>query len=400
MKARSIKTIIGCVLITAFCTSTYQTLTNYVVPLSQLLGASVGEVSLIYTYSGLAGLVCSLMLGKLVKKMKARVLMTVAALLLIAFHVSIYLATGLMLLYVASFLYGFATILGGFGLCLTVIAWWAGKNAGKAMSMLSVGLGLVTMVAAPIAAGSIETYGARNTALVQGLICGGVMLFAAWFLVSEHHNNYQTEQVQESEGQSSQTPEGMEMKAIFKTVPFWAVFLAILLFNLAISGFSNNAASLYQTMGVDAVNAAFGISAFNLAQILWAFAFGVVVDKYGPGLAVSVCAIFGAVTMVLATMLSGLPGVLIIACLIASMSIGGNIGAVTYPKLFGNRETGTLVGLASAAASMGGMFGAPVAAFLYDAAGSYDPYLYTGTALSLLCAFLIGYSVKKKPARK
>ena len=153
-------------------------------------------------------------------------------------------------------------------------------------------------------------------------------------------------------------------------------------------------------MGVDAVNAAFGISAFNLAQILWAFAFGVVVDKYGAGLAVSVCAIVGAVTMVLATMLSGLPGVLIIACLIASMSIGSNIGAVTYPKLFGNRETGTLVGLASAAASMGGMFGAPVAAFLYDAAGSYDPYLYTGTALSLVCAFLIVYSVKKKLAWK
>lgn len=57
------------------------------------------------------------------------------------------------------------------------------------------------------------------------------------------------------------------------------------------------------------------------------------------------------------------------------MSIGGNIGAVTYPKLFGSRETGTLVGLASAAASVGGMFGAQVAAFLYNTAGSYNPHL-------------------------
>ena len=397
IKIRSIKTILGCVLMTAACTSSYMTLTNYLVPLSLMLNASVGEISLIFTYSGLAGLVCSLALGKLIKLLKVRVLMTIAAVLCTVFHVCIYFATSPGLLYAASILFGVSTILGGFGLCLAVVSWWAGKNAGKATSLLSVGVGLVTTVAAPVVAGCIETYGPRNTALVQGLICGGIMLFAAWFLVSEHPSNYSQEYAPETGEQTDHALDGMAMKDILRTVPFWAVFLAIALFNLTISGFVNNAASLYQTMGVDAVNAAFGISAYNIAQSLWAFAFGTAVDKYGPGLVVSVCAVVGAVTMVLASMLSDMSGVLLVACMVASMSIGGNIGAVTYPKLFGSRETGTLVGLASAASSIGGMFGAPVAAFMYDASGSYDPYLYLATGISLLCAFLIMFSAKRKP---
>jgi nitrate/nitrite transporter NarK len=74
------------------------------------------------------------------------------------------------------------------------------------------------------------------------------------------------------------------------------------------------------------------------------------------------------------------------------------LGAVTYPRIFGTKNAGAVIGFANASGSVGAMLGAPIAGFILDTTGSYSLFMVIASVLVGLCVIFTftGVSLKKK----
>jgi len=159
-------------------------------------------------------------------------------------------------------------------------------------------------------------------------------------------------------------------------------------------GFTSNASAFFQSIGLDALQAALCISIVSAASIIWAPVFGTLFDRYGSVAGVMVCGLAGAIILVAASFIYGFFGAVIISLIVGALGVGAMLGPTTFSRLFGPTEAGSLVGFSNAAASIGVMLGAPLAGFIFDKAGSYNPYLWVAAALVVGSIALIALSMR------
>jgi len=393
---------IGSVAITMMGIGSYATVPVYLVPISQMLKVSIGQVALLFTFSSIASLSISFLLGTLLKKVKVRVLVPIAGLALALFFCSIYLANSITTIYIGSVVFGLSTVIAGYGIAQTEITWWFAKGRASIMSFLNIGVGVFGLILAPVVANAIGSFGVRNVALVQGISTGIGIILIGLFLLSEHPATYGMQpEGYEAPAASAQGVPAAEVKSLTvkqmtSTSSFWFIIVAVIFCGLALTGFTNNASAFYQSIGLDAVRAALCISIYNAVKLGWAPLYGVLVDKRGPGFATILCGTIGAVTFVAGTFLTGFVGAVIIAAFIGAISFSSMLGAISFPRVFGTKEAGTLVGFSNAASSIGAMLGAPIAGFIYDATGSYRQYLLIAAALIVFCAVFTAAGTSKK----
>jgi MFS family permease len=389
-------------IITSVTLTAYHTMPLYLLPVSELVGGTIGQAQLLITFCGLASMVASLFLGQLLKKFSARLLVVVAGAALTLFFLSIYVTHNMPLFYVGGVLLGFSIIVGGSGIAMTEINWWFAKDTAKLMSSLIVGVGVATMIASPIVAKAIEAFGARQVALVQGILMGGLVILPAISLLSEHPDHYGIviHEQAAADGLDNADETSLSLKNILSTPTFWIVMTAIFFGLFALTGFMNNSPAFYQTIGVDAVRSSIGISVFSVAILIWAPVFGFLVDKFGVRVASTICSLPAAVIFAAATMMRGFTSAMVIAALFSSLYFTSLLGPVLYPMIFGKKEAASLIGFANAGASVGGMLGAPVAGFIYDYFGSYNPFLILSSMLCVVTLFCVFLATGKNATEK
>ncbi|MCL2529278.1 MAG: MFS transporter [Coriobacteriia bacterium] len=392
---------IGSIVMTAVSIGSYMSLPVFLMPISEMTGASIGQVTLLFSFAAIASLLTSLLFGQILKVVRLKLLASLAGLAFALFFVGISLSTSIVVIYAAAVFFGFATVAGGYAASQTSIVWWYPKGTARIISFITVGVGIVAFILSPALASAIETFGVGPTALVEGLVGGAVMIFCALFLLAEHPNTYGVSVEQDAPDSLENDPEaapeivGLAMKDILKTPQFWLIFVACVIAVIAMTGFTNNASIFYQSIGLTPLQAAMGISVFSIATLVWAPLYGILVDKKGPAFGTLICGAISAAIMFAATVLTGMPGAMIIAAVAAAMCLCNMLGPVTLPRVFGTREAGSLVGLATAAGSIGAMLGAPIAGFILDSTGSYNPFLITAGILMILCVLFVFLGARK-----
>ncbi|MDR1185421.1 MAG: MFS transporter [Coriobacteriales bacterium] len=402
-KGRALKVAVGSIVMTAVSVGTYMSIPVYLLPISELTGSSVGQVTLFFSVAAIVSLLSSLFFGTLLKTLGIKVLATIAGVALAAFFIILSFTDNIIVVYIASIPYGFATVGGGYAASQTCITWWYPKGTAKIISFITVGVGIVAFILSPLLASSIAGLGIGITAFAEGVGGGIIMILCALFLLAERPEVYgfatgssdqaapEGQIVEETASQSAtKGPSNSGNSGNVLRVPqFWIIFLAGLLATTAMTGFANNASPFYQTIGCDPVQAAMGISVFNIAALAWAPLFGALVDKKGPGVGTLVCGGIGVVALLAATLITGFMGAMIVAAMVSSLNLAVMLGSVTYPRVFGTKEAGTLIGFANAAGSVGGIIGPPLAGFMFDAMDSYSPFMFVAGALMVICILLI-----------
>ncbi len=184
------------------------------------------------------------------------------------------------------------------------------------------------------------------------------------------------------------------------TPQFWLILVGAFFVVFTLTGYSSNAAVIYQSMGLSTAESSWCLSVYSIAALVWAPAFGTLVEKKGAHIAVPVLALVSAVTLVSATILVGFIPALVVSAFMASMSIASMFGSVTLPKVFGAKEAATLIGYANVCSSVSAMLAPPAAAFIFDKTGSYNAFLLAGAGLSVLCAVFIFIATSKKSIQK
>lgn len=407
-KSRARNTTMGAMLMTAFAIGSYVTIPVFVLPLITKFGVGAGEVTLIFMFAGIGGLVTSLLLGTLMKKIPVKILVVSAGILLALFFVVLGLSTSLNVIYVGAIIFGYTTTVGAFGVAQTVINWWNATNVAKKISLVSVAVGISGMVFPILSGVLINIIGFTATSIGIGLIAGSVMVVCGLFLISEHPSKYGMTAIgaeeaaqQAAQAQAEQKPEKyMSVKQIISTPYFWMIIAALFVMTLASTGFTNNAPTFYTTIGIDKTLSATLSGLTSGVSIILAMLFGVLVDKIGPVKSITIYGVAIALMFATAQFFSGPIGGGIIAVILGLKTMTGMIGSMTLPRLFGSKEAASVIGFSMVASNLGAMFGAPFAGFLYDASGDYNTFLVIAAALVLVAVLLINIGSGKKAYEK
>jgi MFS family permease len=395
---------IACVVMAIAATLPVASMTIFIVPMSQGLNASVGSVSLIVSVSAIGGLICSFLFGKLIKHFPTKLLIVAGGVLTALLLVSMSLSTNLIIIYACAFLQGFGLIIAGMSMAQTIISQWYIKARGTMMALILVFLMVAAAVAIPALAGVIENIGYQPVALWYGIIVGVAIVLLGIFCISfspEKHGikpwgyteGADTGGSSDAHGGGSTSGKAsvasLSSRQALATAPFWFIMLVSLIMSFAAQAAGSQASNFFQSIGLDPVEAGMAIAVNALVGIVFSLLFGIVADKLGPSVATVVNGVFGAAAFLLVFLWQGWTGAIISAVCFASLTaLSGVFAPTALVKLFGPKDSGTLIGFGHAAGNIGSFLGPVIAGSFFDYAGNYT-FIYFVIGVAVVIAIML-----------
>jgi len=404
-KRRANNTLLGSILIVAMELGTYVTLSNYVGDLCSKFNASVTQVVLIFTIASLVSLACNFVSAAVIGRLSAKVLTLIGTIGYIIFFICMAMGGNIAILYIGAFFFGISNTFACFTVLQPVITWWHTENLGKKIGYLSIGYCAAAMIFGFVVPRVLAALGFQTTVLLHGSITGIVMLFASLFLINNRPDTYGLKpygyvEVAAENGGASTTVTGLGLRDCLKTLPFWGIMLAIIACNLPSSGYSSNAAMMYQSFGLDPVKAGTMISIYNAMGIVWNYAYGAVSDKIGARKANIGFATFGMLVFLIGSFLTGMPAAILVAFAFGVLQFGGMIAAVSLTPIYGTKTIGTLVALGMVASSVATSVGPIIASSMFETAGTFSLFLRVSAVILVGLILLLAVSTSKKAIDK
>ncbi len=375
----------------------YASLTSvFIIPVTESLGVDRGQWMLYMTISALIGVVASPVIGKRMQKGSVRKWVSIGCLCGAGAYIIFSQSHSLIGFYIGAVFHGI-----GFAACapmpvsILINSWFGGKFKGTASGIAFVGSGLGGFILSPL----------LNSVIVAGGYSLGYLVLAGVYLIIllpmtlilavknpedkgfKRMGEVETEIVDESAVEKR----GMTASQAMKTGEFWLAILSCVLVVFASSAVLMNDIGYYVECGIDPTKAAsyhgimLGLLLFGKPII------GLLTDKLGIRISAPVSTFIFAATFLVMFLFGGSPTILIAGVFIC-YGLGAPSITVVPPLLingmFGEKDYGTLVGYTNMATSMGGAFGATIAAFIYDVTGSYVAFWGVATVGVAFAALL------------
>lgn len=402
-KSRANKSLVGSMLIIAMELGTLTTLSNYIGGLCEKFGASVTQIVLIFSIASVLSLICNLISAVAIAKVPAKLLVLIGCLGYIVFFVTAVLGKSVMVLYVGAACFGVGQTFACYTSLQPIITWWHVDNVGKKISFLSVAYCVAAVVFSLIIPRAINAVGFQKTLITHGVVGGAVMLLSTLFLISNKPESYGLKPYgyKETEGGAGQyTLSGLTVKQSLRTFTFWAIMIVSVLCGIAATGYMNNAALIYQSMGMDSVGAGNMIAVFSLVSIVWTFCYGAISDKLTPRKANLIYCLVDAAVFLIAAFVSGTGGCIFVAITFGVSTFYGMLPAVTFPTLYGTKAIGTLIALGMVASAGSAMVAPIIASVMYEKSGNFSSFLLLSGILLVLALILLAAATSKASLMK
>jgi MFS family permease len=242
---------------------------------------------------------------------------------------------------------------------VAVVGGWFERRRTLAIGVAVTGIGLGTLVVAPLAAALIEDLGWRDTHLLFGLVGAGVLLVCS---VVVARPPVQTGPAALTLGEAVRD---RDYRRLYVAMGLMAVALFVPFVHLP--GYAERA-------GVDEVAAAALVGVIGAASIAGRLVLGAVAARTGVVRAFRGCflAMGGSFALWL---VGGSYWVLVVFAVVLGLGYGGfvAIGPAVVAERFGTPRLGGLLGVLYTSVGIGSAFGAPLAGAAIDASGSYVP---------------------------
>jgi MFS family permease len=257
---------------------------------------------------------------------------------------------------------------------VAVVGGWFERRRTLAIGVAVTGIGLGTLVVAPLAAALIEDLGWRDTHLLFGLVGAGVLLVCSVVVARPPVHTGPAaltlgEAVRDRDYRRLYVAMGLMAVALF--VPF-----------VHLPGYA-------ERTGVDEVAAAALVGVIGAASIAGRLLLGAVAARTGVVRAFRGCflAMGGSFALWL---VGGSYWVLVAFAVVLGLGYGGfvAIGPAVVAERFGTPRLGGLLGVLYTSVGIGSAFGAPLAGAAIDASGSYVPAV-AGCLVLGLAAYLL-----------
>jgi MFS family permease len=359
------------------------------------LGYSRGEGSVAFSISVLMSGFAAPLVGMAITRFGVRRVMGAGNVLLVlglalmsrvteAWH--LYLIYGGMI--------GIAMVSAGFICVMTLANNWFIKRRGLALALCMAGVGVGTVILAPVNRALIESIGWRQAWLVMAGVAFIFALLPAILLARARPEDRgqlpdgaafpEGEEREEQAASGVVAPVDWEAKAALKTPAFWL----LVIFGTA-NFFTLNIVSTHQVahledIGISPVAAAGAIGLLVGVSTLGRVFGGVLGDRFEPRYVAAVAVALEVVGLIIFTNARMLP-LIYVYVVIYGLSIGALI--VLSPAIigafFGRKHYSTILGMSNAVSTLVAAAGPVFAGFVFDAAGSYLVPLVTAT---IFCA--------------
>ena len=368
----------------------------FVDPIIEEMEWSRTTVSGLYTAGSLTAAASMLLVGRLLDRYGARVLLTVVAVLFGLAALWMSTVDSRLELYL-----GFAAIriLGQGSLSLipsTMVAIWFVRLRGRAMAFSSLGIVLSQAAFPPLIFLLITEYGWRGAWVALAFIIWGVLLVPAVLLArrSPESVGLKTDAGRGAPGAVAEAVPSVHpsttdwtLHEAMRTRAFWLLMFASTAQSLIGTALIFHQVSLFSSKGLDTGVAAAVLSVMAPAALLGTFLAGYTTDKLPNRLLISAGQLV-LLTAMLLTFVIQVPVVAFVYGAILGFGAGFliTISSVIWPNYYGRSYIGSIRGVAASTTVAAAALGPLPFGFLFDITDSYTTAVLAFLALPASCA--------------
>ena len=332
----------------------------------------------------------NLFFGSLLHKLGVRKMVGVGILALIIQSVLSAVATNIWGFYAAGLFLGI-----GLAFCTTtmisfVIRRWCKENTGKILGFVlaanGVGAAAAAQVVSPIIYNPENPFGYRIAYLIMAACLAVVALIVLPLIKEQPEDGPSAKPVQKQA--KSRDWVGMEYADAKKKGYFYIAALCIFATGMCLQALSGIAAAHMKDVGLEPDFVARMVSLQALVMACTKFLTGVSYDKFGMRVTMTICDVAAVIATVLLTLTNATAtGMALAAAFAVMVALALPLETIMLSlfaaELFGNRAFPKTMGIFAAVNTAGYAVGNPVANWVFDSFGSYNPIILTFGAIML-----------------
>ena len=332
----------------------------------------------------------NLFFGSLLHKLGVRKMVGVGILALIIQSVLSAVATNIWGFYAAGLFLGI-----GLAFCTTtmisfVIRRWCKENTGKILGFVlaanGVGAAAAAQVVSPIIYNPENPFGYRIAYLIMAACLAVVALIVLPLIKEQPEDGPSAKPVQKQA--KSRDWVGMDYADAKKKGYFYIAALCIFATGMCLQALSGIAAAHMKDVGLEPDFVARMVSLQALVMACTKFLTGVSYDKFGMRVTMTICDVAAVIATVLLTLTNATAtGMALAAAFAVMVALALPLETIMLSlfaaELFGNRAFPKTMGIFAAVNTAGYAVGNPIANWVFDTFGSYNPIILTFGAIML-----------------
>jgi MFS family permease len=354
-------------------------------PIAAQFGANRSETSAIFSITSCISFVLGPFTGHLADRYGPRRIATIGAL---AIGIGLAATSRIHHLWMAYITYGFGVGI-AIACCyvpmLAAVGGWFLKRRNAALGIAASGIGVGTLVIAPITAELIHRLGWRAAYVVLAVAATALLLICAWLI--------------EPPPIELDAPE-FSVRRIIRTGPFKLMYAACMFWTVATSIPFVFLPSYAQGVGINAVAAATLVGFIGFASTAGRLGLGPLADRFGLIATYRFCLLVLGLCFTL-WLYGKSYGMLVAFALVMGASYGGAVALTpaVVAELFGTRGLGVILGTLYTGSAIGTLLGPPFCGALIDRTGSYRLAILFTMAVTIV-SYLILRPLELREAEK
>lgn len=368
-------------------------LTAFMTPIAATSGWTYTQISLATSIRGLEIGALDPIAGIVVDRWPARRLMFISTIVFVAGAVIVSRSSNLAVFYTGFLFAGLGSSFCHNMVPMTVIARWFRKNIGKATGILYSGFSLGGLLV-PVIVKAIDKYGWQDVMLYMafGALVLGLPLSLMFRNKPEDHGLLPDGEVATGKTETRVSDFGLTLREVIRTRAFWIIGIVGTLQITAVHAVTVHAVPSLTSSGFDRITAAIGVTIFSLAGIPMRIIYGILADMFDKKYVYALSNGITTVSLVIFGLLDGNSfAMMALFGVIYGLGVSGAM-CVRVPitrEYFGVKNFGIIYGMLSIFTVIGGVAGAPIAAWVYDSSGTYFPIWYVYAGLTTAGMFLL-----------
>jgi MFS family permease len=349
-------------------------------------GARRGETALVFSISAFLYFLLGFPAGLIADRTGPRPVVVGGLLLIAVGLVAASQATSLWQVYAG---YGLGVGV-GIGLSyvpsVAAVQRWFVRRRGAASGIAVAGIGVGTLVGAPLAHHLIAGIGWRQTYLVLAAVTvlGAVVSGALVRSAPERYGLTPDGDPPHPSGAGA-LPAGLTLGEAVRSGPFWSIYVGALLMSFGLFAPFVHLVPYAADVGLGEAFGVLLIVLLGVGSTVGRFLFSSVTGWLGRKHSFGLMYLGAAAMLVMWTMSTSAPALIVFA-LVFGAFYGGFVAIA--PSLaadyFGGRALGSVIGALYSGVAFGALLGSPVAGYAYDFFGSYTGAVLAGAALCIV----------------